>query len=152
MAENYTEGYGVKISEIIIHLSYDKILPYIARDLNRDSEELRLAAKGRWCEDGESLVSMYENDVFVAKVIADIANKKDNRMALDITKDANHDVYCITYPVSETYYPWVTERQPARRPYISREDFCRIFTDAIREICDDSAVPEIREQKIYNFS
>lgn len=152
MAENYTDGYGIKISEIIDHLSFDKILPYIARDLNRDPEELKLAAKERWCTDGESLVSNFESDVFVGKVIADIANKKDGRMVLYISKDAKHDVYCVTYPETETYYPWMTERKPSRRPYISKEDFGRILEEAAREICDDTVAPEARDQRIYNFS
>lgn len=152
MSGSYIEGYGIKVTEIMEHLSYDKILPYIARDLNRDPEELKLAAKERWCDDGESLVSMYESDTFVGKVIADIANRKDNRMVLDITKDAKHDVYCVTYPLIETHYPWETERKPARRPYISKEDFERTLCNAVCEICTDGYRPTISDMKICNFS
>jgi len=151
MADNYMEGYGIKISEIIDHLSYDRILPYIAKDLNRDPEELKLAARERWCDDGESLVSMYESDTFVGKVIADIANRKDSRMVLDITKDAKHDVYCVTYPEMETYYPWDRERKQPRRPFISKEEFEKILKDAIREICDDPVEPVVSDRKIWNF-
>ena len=152
MAESFMEGYGIKIGEIIGHIDYEKILPFIAKDLNRDPDELRKAANGKWCDDGESLVSMYENDVFVGKVIADIANRKDGRMVLYISKDTRQDVYCVIYPQTVSLYPWETEDVRKKRAFITKEDFTNVLKSAIRDICDDDVIPDIRNHRIYFVS